>query len=149
MEEKKQEYLLKSVGHIINPIKNIQEMPVLGVKSSIEIDSILYDGLIGLEEYSHIVVLGFLHKMPKQSLDKLRNFPSGNNELPEQGIFALRGQRVNPISFNVCKIDKIANGIIEVDKIDLISGTPVLDLKPYIPYYDTPHNVKMPTWVQE
>ena len=86
--------------------------------------------------------------MPKQNLNELKIFPSGDNELPKQGIFALRGQRTNPISFNVCKINKIAGEFIEVEKIDLVSGTPVLDLKPYLPYYDTPNNATIPNWAQ-
>ena len=148
MNINKPSYNLNSIGQIVNSVKRVQDMPILGVKSTIEIDDRLIDGLVGLEDYSHIIVLGFLHNMPKQNLNELISFPSGNNELPEQGIFALRGQRINPISFNVCKINKLFSGIIEVDKIDLVSGTPVLDLKPYLPYYDTPENTIIPNWAE-
>jgi tRNA-Thr(GGU) m(6)t(6)A37 methyltransferase TsaA len=148
MEINRSSYNLIPIGQIVNSVNKVQDMPVLGVRSKIEIDANLNDGLLGLEDYSHIIVLSFLHKMPKLTLNELRSFPSGNNELPEQGIFALRGQRTNPISFNVCKINKIASGLIEVDKIDLVSGTPVLDLKPYLPYYDTPNNAIIPNWAQ-
>ena len=87
-----------------------------------------------------------MHQIPKSVENKLITFPGGNNKLPEQGIFALRGKRTNPISFNVCKIKKIVNGLIEVDKIDLVSGTPVLDLKPYLPFYDSYENATIPKW---
>ena len=53
-------YNLKSIGQIVNSIEDIKDMPILGVKSKIEIDSQLIDGLVGLNDYSHIIVLAFI-----------------------------------------------------------------------------------------
>ena len=141
-------YNFKAIGKITNNIHDVSSMPVVGVESKIVINEDLKDGLIGLNDYSHLIVLAYLHKVPKKFANQLIKFPSGDTALPEQGVFALRGWRPNLISFNVGKIKKIVDSVIEVEDLDLISGTPVLDLKPYLPYYDSLNDAKIPKWAK-
>jgi tRNA (Thr-GGU) A37 N-methylase len=56
------------------------------------------------------------------------------------GVFACRSPvRPNPIALTLCRIRSVKNNIIEIDKIDAFANTPILDLKPYIPGYDSAH----------
>jgi len=66
------------------------------------------------------------------------------------GVFATRSpHRPNPIGLSIVKLDKIEKSTLYLSGIDLIDGTPILDIKPYLPEYDNEYNVKIPNWIQE
>lgn len=102
--------------------------------------------LHGLEEYSHLWVIFLFHQtMTKGWSTKVRPPRLGGNE--KQGIFATRSTfRPNPIGMSAVKllsIEKQKNSLfIHVSGLDLLDGTPVLDIKPYIPYADSIQGAK-------
>ena len=116
--------------------------------SVIEIDKELVDALKGLEEYSHIFIIYWMHLAEWREENKVMR-PRGRDDLPEVGVFAFRGRtRPNPIGLSVCELVSIKDNIIEVRGLDAYPGSPVLDIKPY-DYYDIVNRVKVPRWFQK
>jgi tRNA-Thr(GGU) m(6)t(6)A37 methyltransferase TsaA len=110
------------------------------------------DALKGLEDFSHAIVLCWFDRNDtpdKKSI--LQVHPRGNRNNPLTGVFACRAPvRPNLIALSLCKILSIQNEIIAVDKIDAFDGSPILDIKPYIPSIDDEHNgILIPNWLKD
>ena len=74
--------------------------------------------------------------------------PRGMEDMHEVGVFAQRTKfRPNPIGVTAVKLLGIAGNVVKVRGLDALDGTPVLDLKPYLPPFDRVDDVKMPPWV--
>jgi tRNA-Thr(GGU) m(6)t(6)A37 methyltransferase TsaA len=110
------------------------------------IDERYKDALGGLEDYSHLIVICWMHDV--KTCD-IRHVPQGRvGEVPEVGIFACRcAQRPNPIGVSTVEITSIKNNVIAVKGLDVIDNTPLLDIKPYTPQYDAVVDAKFPDWV--
>jgi tRNA-Thr(GGU) m(6)t(6)A37 methyltransferase TsaA len=110
------------------------------------------DALKGLEGFSHVFVFYWFDRndTPKKR-GILRVRPRGNKKNPLTGVFACRAPvRPNLIALSLCKILSITNEIITVDKIDAFDGSPILDIKPYIPSIDCESkDVRMPDWLKD
>jgi len=106
------------------------------------------EALSGLKDYSHLVVIYWLSEV---KTCELRHVPQGKiGKVPEVGIFACRcAQRPNPIGISTVKIVKIKGNIIKVQGLDVIDNTPILDIKPYTPQYDSAPRAKVPAWVNK
>ena len=106
------------------------------------------DALAGLEDYSHLIVVYFMHEV--KTCD-IRHIPQGKiGEVPEVGIFACRcPARPNHIGISTVKILDIKDNIVTVQGLDVINNTPILDLKPYTPQYDSVNDAKVPEWVNK
>jgi|TARA_B110000438_G_C15774886_1_gene633604 tRNA (adenine37-N6)-methyltransferase len=148
MEQNQNQCLLEYIGEVRNKINLAEEMPIMGVKSKIILKKEYTTGLLGLDGYSHIIVIGLLNQLHESKQEGLLIRSKNKDVFPDQGIFALRGRRINSISFNACKLIDISHGIITVDNLDLITNTPILDLKPYIPYYDSVETAEIPNWAK-
>ena len=73
----------------------------------------------------------------------------GNREDPLTGVFATRSPvRPNLIALTLCKIVAVKDNVIQIEKTDAFDGTPVLDIKPFIPGYDTTEDAKAPDWLE-
>ena len=69
--------------------------------------------------------------------------------MPLLGALALRGgARPNPLAVTVCRLRSVRDATVEVEGLDLIDGTPVLDIKPYIAVYDSEPGATLPDWAQ-
>jgi tRNA-Thr(GGU) m(6)t(6)A37 methyltransferase TsaA len=118
-------------------------------ESRIEINPEFALGLQGLADFSHVVVVFHLDRIPSFDKEKqlLRN-PRGMEHLAPVGVFAQRTKfRPNPIGVTPVKLVLIKGNTLIVTGLDAMDGTPVLDVKPYIPEFDGADNVKMPDWV--
>jgi len=118
-------------------------------KTFIEIKEKYKDGLLGLDEFSHVQVFWWFDRndTPKKR-SILQVHPRGNPANPLRGVFATRAPvRPNLIALTTCKILSIEGSRIYLDNIDAFDNTPVLDLKPYMPGLDAPSNVHLPQWV--
>jgi len=106
--------------------------------------------LMGLEGFSHIVVLCWLHQNDTPARRRtLEVHPRNNPENPLTGVFATRSPlRPNPIALSVCKVLRIELRRIFIDKIDAFDGTPVVDIKPCITDLDFATDIKMPDWAR-
>lgn len=138
---------LKSIGFAKNTEKS-HTGGWKGVITDIVIDEKYKEALYGLSDYSHLVVVYFMDKV---TACDLRHTPQGKKGIvPEVGIFACRcPERPNPIGVSTARILKIKGNTIRVKGLDVIDGTPILDIKPYTPQYDSAKGVKVPSWVNK
>ncbi|MGC9009131.1 MAG: tRNA (N6-threonylcarbamoyladenosine(37)-N6)-methyltransferase TrmO [Sulfolobales archaeon] len=126
-----------------------------GVEGYIEILEEYRDGLRGIEEFSHIIVIAYLHKVTDHQRKTLVVKPRrairlgfSLEELPEIGVFASDSpHRPNPIALTIVELIKIDKNILYVKNLDLFDGTPVLDIKPYTPSRII-SNIRIPNWVR-
>jgi tRNA (adenine37-N6)-methyltransferase len=84
-----------------------------------------------------------------QKRSRLQVHPRGNKNNPLTGVFACRSPaRPNLIGLSLCWILSVKNNVVEIEKIDAFEGTPILDLKPYLPGYDSTPNASVPDWIK-
>jgi len=113
---------------------------------TIEIYEKYTDALLGLDQFSHIIVLYWFHKSDTQAKRNiLQVHPKGDLKRPLRGVFATRSPvRPNPVGMSVCKILSVEKNSIRIDVLDAHDGTPVIDIKPYIPKNDSITNASYP-----
>ena len=107
------------------------------------------EAILGLEGFSHIVVLYWFHKNDTPKDRKiLKVHPRANPKNPLTGVFATHSpKRPNLIAISICEIASIEGNIIYIDRIDALDGTPVIDIKCYIPSTRPNTNIRVPDWV--
>ena len=117
----------------------------------IEIYDEYTDGLLGLEGFSHILVLYWFDQNDTPEKRKtLQVHPRKDSRNPLTGVFATHSPlRPNLIAQTLCKIVVISDNIIEVEEIDAYDGTPVIDIKCYIPGSPEASDVRVPDWVKK
>ena len=126
------------IGIIRTPFKERKEVPrqaalVRHVEAVVELDPEYEEGLSDLEGFSHIILLTHLHLSEGFSL---RARPPVDTEV--RGLFAIRSpRRPNPIGFSVVRLEKIEGTRLHIRGADMVDGTPLLDIKPYIPRTDS------------
>jgi tRNA-Thr(GGU) m(6)t(6)A37 methyltransferase TsaA len=146
MSDKLPRITLRPIGIVRNEVKEPTREGWGKVISEIVLDESLNDALDGLEKFSHVIVLYWMHRTAGQSPTKVR--PQGNQELPLVGVFATRSpKRPNPIGKVTVRLIQRQGNILKVEGLDAIDGTPVLDIKPYIPGYDSAKNARVAPWV--
>jgi tRNA-Thr(GGU) m(6)t(6)A37 methyltransferase TsaA len=139
-EEKQTIYKLFPVGKVEKQ----------GEKALIRMFDEYRDGLLGLEAWSHVNVFYWFDKNDvPQKRSILRVHPRGDQNKPLTGVFACRSPvRPNLIALSVCKIVSVEGNVVKVDAIDAFDGTPVLDLKPFIPPDAPTQGVRVPDWAR-
>ncbi len=129
-----------SIGIIRSPFKSLDGMPIQpigarGIKGKIELNEEYKDGLKDLDGFSHIILIYHLHLSKGHSLE-VKPFL----DTQKRGIFATRApKRPNAIGLSVVRLEKIEGTKIYISDVDIVDGTPLLDIKPYIPNFDK-HN---------
>ena len=115
----------------------------------IEINEKYHDAMLGLEGFSHIIVLYWFHENDKsENRSLLQVHPRKNPNNPLTGVFATHSpKRPNLIGLSICKIQSIVGTIIYVDRIDALDGSPVIDIKCYIPSSRPDLGIRLPDWV--
>ncbi len=142
------EYVLRTIGVVRSPVKDPVDEGWGTIESQILLEPELRDGLRGLGEFSHVMVVSLLHGARFEPERHLVRRPRGLAEMPEIGIFAQRAKdRPNPIGITVCPLVRVDDDGVTVTGLDAIDGTPILDLKPYFPVFDTAPNARVPEWV--
>jgi len=140
---------LTPIGTVINGEHDVARGDWSRQRSEIRLADSHAERLLGLEDYSHVIVIGWLHDIPEELRDRPAAYPAGDDRLPLQGALALRGgARPNPFSFTVCRLLGIEGATLTVEGLDLIDGTPILDVKPYIAFYDAEPDAKLPRWAE-
>jgi len=109
------------------------------------------EALQGLATFSHIVVFYWLHRRDTEDDRRiLRVNPKRHLGAPELGVFATRSPvRPNPIAFEVCRLVKIEGCNLYVKESDAYEGTPIIDIKPYMPRADAVPNAQTPSWAAQ
>jgi tRNA-Thr(GGU) m(6)t(6)A37 methyltransferase TsaA len=105
-------------------------------------------GLTGLQDFSHAIIVTYLHQAHYEPHRHLLRRPRGLDSMPNVGILAQRAKdRPNPLGVTTVKIVSVGKDYLEIRGLDAINGTPVLDIKPYYPHYDKIDTAKVPEWV--
>lgn len=118
------------------------------VFAEIEIKPEYAEALDNLDEFSHIIVLYWLHRQAGRELS-LKIHPRGNREIPPKGLFATRSpRRPNPVGKATVRLLERRGNRLRVQGLDAIDGTPVIDIKPYIPGYDSADDARVPPWIK-
>jgi tRNA-Thr(GGU) m(6)t(6)A37 methyltransferase TsaA len=117
----------------------------------IEIFDTAGDGLLGVDAFSHLIVLGWFHQNDTgEKRSTLSVHPRGNPSNPLTGVFGTRSpSRPNLIAHFVCKVLSIQGLTIYIEPISALDQTPVLDIKPYIPRSDAVPDATVPAWVEK
>ena len=138
-----EQILYNPIGIIHTPFKTTEGMPVQasrakGIKGTIEIKPEYIDGLKDLNGFSHIILLFHLHLSKGYSLQVIPFF----DDQP-RGVFATRApKRPNSIGLSIVALSKVSANILEIEDVDMLDGTPLLDIKPYTPEFDNRGNVQ-------
>lgn len=133
--EMKIEY--RPIGFIHSPFKERRGTPIQptrgrGVRGTVEIMPEYADGLADLDGFSHVVLIYIFHR--SQGFD-LRVTPFLDTK--KRGLFATRApRRPNPIGLSIVRLIGIEDNRLLIEDLDILDGTPLLDIKPYVPEFD-------------
>lgn len=134
--------IMHQIGIIHSPYREKNDIPIQGrfkdnVEAWVELKEKYVKGLKDLDKFSHAIILYYFHKSDKETIEGKPFL-----EEVEHGIFAIRSpNRPNHIGFSVVKIKHIKENKLYFTQVDMIDGTPVLDIKPYVKYFDSRENV--------
>jgi len=142
------EMTLKAIGIVRNEIKQPIRHGWREIVSEIVVNGNLAEALDGLDEFSHIIVFYWMHQLPAGKPLPLKVHPMGKSELPLVGRFATRSpSRPNPVGQATVRLLERRGNVLKVKGLDAIDGTPVIDIKPYLPGYDSATDAKVPPWM--
>lgn len=145
----KQKICYQPIGYIRTPHQEISKMPIqpggaIGVKGTIELNRELLEGLADLEGFSHLILIYHFHLVKEHQLSVVPFM----DDRPH-GIFATRAPtRPNSIGISTVKLLKIDNNLLYIEGVDIVDGTPLLDIKPFFPKFDNQTDVKY-GWLEE
>ena len=139
---------MEAIGTVRNDIQEPTDEGWGGVISEVVLDERFADGLDEIEAFSHVLVLFLMHRAAEAEPVRMRRRPQGRQDMPEVGIFAQRARhRPNPVGVTAVKLLRREGNRLVVQGLDAINGTPVLDVKPYVPQYDSVASPAVPAWV--
>ena len=139
MEKKKDmdPLLCRPIGIIHTPFQELENMPIqpsgaAGTRGTVDLFPEFAEGLKDLGGFSHVILLYHFHKSRGY---KLIVTPFLDSE--PRGLFATRApKRPNPIGLSTVKLLQIRGGSLDIENVDILDGTPLLDIKPYVPEFD-------------
>ncbi|EJO5346793.1 tRNA (N6-threonylcarbamoyladenosine(37)-N6)-methyltransferase TrmO [Clostridium botulinum] len=123
---------LEPIGYVKSPFKTLDEIPPQSIyakdkKALIELNEELIDGLKDLDKNSHIIVIFYFDK--SKDFNLITKTPWSDEK---KGVFSTRSpKRPNPIGLSIVKLIEINHNKILIEGVDMLDGTPVLDIKPY------------------
>ncbi len=137
--------VLTPIGIARNSIKKPRFGKFANEVSEIILGKEFAPSLDGIESYSHIIIVYWMDKVMERVV---KHQPQGNPNVPIVGIFACRcPQRPNPIAITTVKLLSHKGNRLKVRGLDILDGTPIIDIKPYWPQYDEVKKAKVPKWV--
>ncbi len=121
-------------------------------RARIELDPAGFDetALQGLADFSHAEIVYVFDRVTDAEITTGARHPRGRQDWPKIGIFAQRGKnRSNRIGVTVCRVVSVSGRTLEVEGLDAIDGTPVLDIKPYLSGFAPRGDIREPAWAKE
>lgn len=139
----------KPIGVVRSPFTDPAGMPIqpagaLGIAGTVEVFEEFQPGLQDLAGFSHIILLYHFHRSEGF---KLQVVPFLDTR--PRGVFATRApRRPNPLGISVVRLLAVEEGVLQVENVDILDGTPLLDIKPYVPQFEAATEVKT-GWLEE
>lgn len=138
--------VVKPIGHVRNDINVPMMEGWKEVVSELILDAGLEEATEGLEKFSHIIVVFWMHKVPPGRGVPTKLHPRGRQDLPLVGLFATHTPyRPNPVGVSIVRLMERRGNILKVKGLDAINGTPIIDIKSYFPGADA--DATVPPWV--
>jgi tRNA-Thr(GGU) m(6)t(6)A37 methyltransferase TsaA len=137
---------IKPIGHVRNDVEGgkVNEWSV--IESDIILEEQFEALMDGIEDFSHIVVVAWLHGIDGYSP---KVHPRRREDLPLVGVFATRTpHRPNPIGITVVKLLSRVGNTLKVSGLDFFNGTPVIDIKPFTPRNLGITDLRIPEWME-
>jgi tRNA-Thr(GGU) m(6)t(6)A37 methyltransferase TsaA len=132
------------IGIIHSPFTSSEGMPIqpsgaTGVKGTIVIDNKYTEALADLDGFSHLILIYHFH-LANGFAPKVKPFLDDH----QRGLFATRApRRPNTIGISVVKLCGLEGNVLQIENVDIIDGTPLLDIKPYVPEFDNVTDVNI------
>jgi tRNA-Thr(GGU) m(6)t(6)A37 methyltransferase TsaA len=129
--------IFKPIGVVHSPFKETEGAPIQpsagqGVKGTVELNPELAPGLKDLEGFSHIILIYQFHLSKGYELEVVPFL----DDTP-RGVFATRApRRPNPIGLSIVRLTSVSGNILSIEDVDIVDGTPLLDVKPFVPAFD-------------
>ena len=133
----------RPIGEIHSPFTRREDMPIqptaaVGIHGTVDVLSEYAEGLQDLDGFSHVILI---YVFDRSVGFDLRVVPFLDHEV--RGVFATRApRRPNPIGLSVVRLDRIEDHVLHVEGVDVLDGTPLLDIKPFVPAFDAPAEVR-------
>jgi len=143
------EYIFKTIGIIRSPYHSKQGMPIQGAfkpegEGKVEVFEPYVEGLQDLEGFSHLILIYAFHLSEGYEL-LCRPYM----EERFHGVFSTRApRRPNPVGLSVVKLLRREGSLLHISEVDVIDGTPLLDIKPYVPHFDERPNARV-GWMEK
>ncbi len=134
--------IMHSIGIIRSPYKESKDIPIQGTfkreaEAWLELKDKYVPGLKDLDKFSHAILIYYFHKSEREEIEGMPFL-----EQNKHGIFAIRSpHRPNHIGFSIVKIKSIKGNRMYFTEVDILDRTPLLDIKPYVGYFDSRDNV--------
>jgi tRNA-Thr(GGU) m(6)t(6)A37 methyltransferase TsaA len=142
-------YIIEPIGEIITPFKTKAGMPIQsngakGIKGQIALKEVFVEGLTDLDGFSHIIVIYRFYRS-----EGFEMLTTHFLDTKKRGLFATRApNRPNSIGLSVVRLISIEENVLNEENVDMLDGTPLLDIKPYIPAIDA-HEAERVGWTEE
>ena len=139
----------RPIGVIHSPFTDIGGMPIQptgasGIRGTVEVFPEFAEGLKDLDGFSHIILLYHFHRAQES---KLVVTPFMDPQ--PRGVFATRApKRPNPIGLSIVRLLSIKQNVLHIENVDVLDGTPLLDIKPYVPEFDH-HPADRVGWLEQ
>lgn len=140
----------RSIGVVRSPFRQPQGAPIQpcgarGTPGRAELDPALVPGLKDLEGFSHLILLYHCHRAKECQL-QVKPFLDQDR----RGVFATRAPaRPNPIGLSVVRLLRVEGSVLHLQDVDVLDGTPLLDVKPYVPEFDQPPGPVRSGWLAD
>jgi tRNA-Thr(GGU) m(6)t(6)A37 methyltransferase TsaA len=140
---------MNPIGIVHTPFRQLEGMPIqpagaVGVTGTVEVFEEFRAGLKDLDGFSHIILIYVFHRSQGFNLEVVPFL-----DTQPRGLFATRApRRPNPIGLSTVQLDRIENGHLLVRNVDMLDGTPLLDIKPYVPEFDS-HTEIRTGWLEQ
>jgi tRNA-Thr(GGU) m(6)t(6)A37 methyltransferase TsaA len=139
----------KPIGVIRSPFKEPKGTPMQpagakGIRGTVEVFPEYVRGLKDIDGFSHLILIYHFHLFQRVSLEAK---PYMDNKV--QGVFSIRSpNRPNPIGISVVRLVRAEESVLHIQDIDVVDGTPLLDIKPYVPQFDI-REVEKVGWLEK
>jgi tRNA (Thr-GGU) A37 N-methylase len=141
-------FTLTAIGEVVGGRSEAEDDAWGATRAAIQLaPGFTAEALAGLDSFSHAEIVFVFDRLPESEITTAARRPRGNPDWPLVGIFAQRGRnRPNRLGVSVCRIVAVDGTRLEVEGLDAIAGTPVLDIKPVLSGFQPRGTLREPDW---